>query len=162
MTTSATRHDAPTRSLHLIDIENQVCGHVTPSNCREFYIAYAELGLIRPGDHVVVGTSPESLADTFTLPCSWRRVMGPEGPQSADLAMLSAAAMTTEALRTYDSLILASSDGGFLDLVLRVKQAGLQVTLISNKLQAPHWQLYVAASRHLAIDLKPNVAVAAA
>lgn len=136
----------------MVDIENQVCGRVTPAACRDFHSAYSALGLVGPSDHVIVGVSPESLADTFTLPSGWRRVLGPAGSQSADLAILEAEP-SLAALQTYDELILASSDGGFLDLVLRAKAAGLQVTIVSNAQQAPHWQMYVAASRHLTVQV---------
>ena len=34
---------APRRVLHLIDLENQLCGNVTPIACRDFYRAYQEL-----------------------------------------------------------------------------------------------------------------------
>ena len=131
------------RALHLIDIENQVCGRVTPATCRDFLSSYRSLGLIGHADHVIVGVSPENLANTFTLP---------EGTQSADLAILDAEP-ALPALQTYDELILASADAGFLALVLRARAAGLKVTIVSNAQQAPHWRMYVAASRHLTVDV---------
>ena len=124
------------RALHLIDIENEVCGRVTPFTCREFYRSYNALRLLGPLDHVIVGVSPQSLADTSPLPAGWRRVMGPKGTQSADQALLDAEPPLA-ALRTYSELILASSDGGFLDLVLRAKAAGLRVTVVSNMVWPP-------------------------
>ena len=146
----STRTRAPRRALHLIDLENQLCGNVTPNGCRDFYTAYQELQLLGPIDHVIVGIAPQNLADTFALPSGWRRVVGPAGTQSADLAILEAEPPPA-ALATYDELVLASSDGGFLDLVLRAKAAGLKVTIVSNPDRSPHWQMYVAAHRHMTV-----------
>lgn len=156
-TTATTAH----RALHLVDVENQVCGRVTPASCRAFYAAYNALGVIRPMDHVIVGVAPENLVDTFPLPSGWRRVVGPSGEQSADLAIKNEEPAPS-ALTTYDELILASSDGGFLDLVLRAKSAGLRVTLVSNVHRLPHWQMYVAANRHLTLNLPSTMPLAAA
>lgn len=150
-TQKATQTVSP-RALHLIDIENQVCGRVTPATCRDFLASYRSLGLIGPADHVILGVSPENLANTFTLPIGWRRVVGPEGAQSADLAILDAEP-ALPALQTYDELILASADAGFLALVLRARAAGLKVTIVSNAQQEPHWRMYVAGSRHLTVDV---------
>lgn len=143
------------RRLHLIDIENEVEGHVTPNTCREFLAAYTRLGILGPRDHIVIGVSPSTLTHTFVLPAGWRRVMGPQGPQSADLALLSAEP-ATEHLTTYSELVLASADGGFLDLALRAKHAGLGLTVVTNQRRAPHWRLYTAAHRHLTITINPT------
>ena len=123
--TQRTTQTVSPRALHLIDIENQVCGRVTPATCRDFLSSYRSLGLIGHADHVIVGVSPENLANTFTLPNGWRRVVGPEGAQSADLAILDAEP-ALPALQTYDELILASADAGFVALVLRARAAGLK------------------------------------
>lgn len=146
--TAASR--SPRRSLHLIDIENQLCGQVSPDACRAFYVVYAQLGLLGPRDHVVVGTSPATLVDTYPLPRAWRRVMGPEGDQSADIALL-AAAPTPQRWSSYGQLVLATADGGLLDIAVQARTAGLDVTVVTHHQRPPHWRLYAAAHRHLAI-----------
>lgn len=143
------------RRLHLIDIENEVEGHVTPETCREFLTCYTRLGILGPQDHIVVGVSPVTLTHTFVLPAGWRRVMGPRGPQSADLALLAAEPATGN-LTTYTELVIASADGGFLDLALRAKHAGLMLTVVTNRQRTPHWRLYTTAHRHLTITLLPT------
>ena len=77
------------RRIHLVDIEN-MCGFVTPTSARAFAEAYDSAGLIWRADHVVVGTSPASVAQTFPLPPGWRRVLGPAGPDGADFALTNA------------------------------------------------------------------------
>lgn len=143
------------RRLHLIDIENEVCGDLTPATCRDFYTAYTRLGILGPLDHVIVGVSPRTLSNTFALPVGWRRVMGPRGPQSADLALL-AAEPAPDQLATYTELVLASADGGFLDLALRAKNAGLKLTIVTNRRRRPQRLLYAAAHQHLTVTVGLN------
>ena len=146
---SATAIHLP-RRLHLIDIENEVMGRVTPASCREFAAAYAGLGIVGAHDQVIVGVSPNSLLATFVLPFEWRRVMGPDGPQSADEALLGAVSPTGLHSR-FSELVIASSDHVFLELALRARQVGLLVTLVTNQSRTPHWRLYIAAHRHLTV-----------
>jgi hypothetical protein len=143
---------APRRRLHLVDIENEVGGHVTPSSCLEFLAEYTALGVVGDRDHVVVGCSPHSLRHLWVLPAGWRRVMGPRGPQSADLALIDAEP-SPRLLSSYSGLVLASADGGFVDLALRARTAGLELTVVTNVHRRPHHLLRAAADRLLAIDV---------
>lgn len=143
---------APRRLLHLVDIENEVGGHVTPKTCLEFLAEYTRLGVIGDLDHVVVGCSPHSLRHLWVLPTGWRRVMGPQGPQSADLALLDAEP-SPRLLASYSGLVLASADGGFVELALRARDAGLKLTVVTNVHRKPHHLLRAAADRLLTIDV---------
>lgn len=143
---------APLRRLHLVDIENEVGGHVTPTSCLAFLAEYTRLGIVGDLDHVVVGCSPHSLRHTWVLPAGWRRVLGPRGPQSADLALIDAEP-SPRLLSSYSGVVLASADGGFVDLAVRIRNAGLQLTVVTNVHRKPHHLLRAAADRLLTIDV---------
>lgn len=143
---------APRRRLHLVDIENEVGGYVTPTSCLEFLAEYTRLGIVGDLDHVVVGCSPYSLRHTWVLPTGWRRVLGPQGPQSADLALIDAEP-SPRLLASYSGLVLASADGGFVELALRARNAGLELTVVTNVHRKPHHLLRAAADRLLTIDV---------
>lgn len=143
---------APRRRLHLVDIENEVGGHVTPTSCLEFLAEYTRLGIIGDLDHVIVGCSPQTLRHTWVLPTGWRRVMGPRGPQSADLALIDAEPPPRH-LASYSELILASADSGFVELALRARNAGLELTVVTNVHRKPHHLLRAAADRLLTINV---------
>ena len=142
----------PLRRLHLVDIENEVGGHVTAKTCLDFLAEYTRLGIVGDLDHVVVGCSPQTLRQTWVLPTGWRRVMGPRGPQSADLALIDAEP-SPRLLASYAELVLASADGGFLDVATRAKDAGLLVTVVTNVHRTPHHLLRAVAHRLLTIDV---------
>lgn len=149
------------RRIHFVDIENEVGGWVTPLACDEFAAEYRQLSVFGPMDQIIVGVSPYSIAATYTLPPGWRRVLGPQGPQSADKALL-AEIPDDRRLASFTEVVIASGDRSFLTLALRARLAGLGVTLVTNRLFRPHWKLYKAASQHLTISVQSSFPRAAA
>lgn len=102
---------------------------------------------------------PHPLAGTVALPSGWRRVMGPAGPHSADLALLAAEPMQAT-LTTYVELVIASADHVFAGLAVRAVKAGIRVTLVTAFNRPPHWRRYRDADAHLTLaDTRTSISV---
>jgi hypothetical protein len=159
MTTSIDRRagSAPAgtkRRLHLVDIENEVAGRVTPESCRIFLAEYVRLGILGGSDLVIVGVSPTSMVATYPLPAGWRRALGPDGPESADIALLTGVP-AMDRWSSFSELVIASADHSFLALACQARGMGLAVTIVTNSSRPPHWRLYAAADRHLTLRILP-------
>jgi len=84
---------------------------------------------LRPGDHVVVGTSHIGLLETG---CNWphaRYVVG-SGPDGADLALLEV--LEENVAARYGEVVIVSGDGIFTQKVADLTSRGLRVTVIAH------------------------------
>jgi hypothetical protein len=139
------------RRMHLIDIEN-MCGFVTPTSAKAFGDAYTSAGLIWRADHVVVGTSPASVAQTFLLPPGWRRVLGPPGPDGADFALANALP-DVSLLTSFGELIIASGDHYFCEVAAVARAAGLRVLLVTTRGTLVSGELYRLVEHHIVLPM---------
>ena len=119
-----------TRRLVLVDIENMVGGAVHDSEsvvwAKQQFDSLVDL---RPGDHVVVGTSHIGLLETG---CNWphaRYVVG-SGPDGADLALLEV--LEENVAARYGEVVIVSGDGIFTQKVADLTSRGLRVTVIAH------------------------------
>ena len=119
-----------TRRLVLVDIENMVGGAVQDSEsviwAKQQFDSLVDL---RPGDHVVVGTSHIGLLETG---CNWphaRYVVG-SGPDGADLALLEV--LEENVADRYGEVVIVSGDGIFTQKVADLTSRGLRVTVIAH------------------------------
>ena len=121
---------ATTRQLVLVDIENMVGGAVRDSES----VVWAKRQLdclvdLRPGAHVVVGTSHIGLLETG---CNWphvRYVVG-SGPDGADRALLEV--LEENIAARYGEVVIVSGDGIFTQKVADLASRGLRVTVIAH------------------------------
>jgi hypothetical protein len=140
------------RRIHLVDIEN-MCGFVTPTSAKAFAEAYGSAGLIGRVDHVVVGTSPASVVQTYSLPRGWRRVLGQAGPDGADIA-LADALPDALMLTSFDGIVIASGDHHFCKVAIAATKAGLHVSLVTTKGTRVAAELYRLAEEHIVLPLR--------
>ncbi|HEY8787583.1 MAG TPA: hypothetical protein VIM10_00400 [Actinopolymorphaceae bacterium] len=141
------------RRIHLVDIENMCRGFVTPTSARAFAEAYATAGVLGWADHVVVGTSPASVVQTYSLPRGWRRVLGAAGPDGADIA-LADALPDGLLLTSFDGLVIASGDHYFCKVAIAASKAGLHVSLVTTKDTLISAELYRLAEDHIVLPLR--------
>jgi hypothetical protein len=119
-----------TRRLVLVDIENMIGGAVRDSES----VVWAKRQLdslvdLRPGDHVVVGTSHIGLLETG---CNWphARYVIRSGPDGADLALLEV--LEENVAARYGEVVIVSGDGIFTQKVADLASRGLRVTVIAH------------------------------
>lgn len=140
------------RTLALLDIENLLGGRVTPQRVRHLDRAYQQAHPIGPNDLCTVATAPAHLADTYPLPSLWRRLIGPPGPDSADLALLTDG-VPWKHLHTFTRIVIASGDLAFLPVAHAARRAGVPTTVITTDLSYLHWRLYQACDQHRQLRL---------
>ncbi|MCK5929055.1 MAG: NYN domain-containing protein [Nocardioides sp.] len=149
-----------TRSYVLVDLENVTFGgRVSRTQLRALWHEFASVALEDSAEaHIVVGTSRRT-AQRYAgaLPArdvKW--VIGPDAPDGADHALLSAIDLRRVA-RRYDELVIASGDHIFSDLARAARHHGLSVRAITTRdPREPHRNRMSAALRtaaHLATSL---------
>lgn len=118
------------RTVHLIDLENLVgSGHLTESLAHEAFSAYSTLGVVCPGDLVVVGVSHHNL---IAAAYGWPHVRcrARSGPNGADLLLQEV--MAEEHLEDrFGAAILATGDGGFAEPIAALIGRGLPVGVVA-------------------------------
>ena len=133
------------RTAHLIDVENLIgSGRFGASEALACRAAYDGLGLIRPGDHVIVACNPFS---AIHVKESWAgvRLLTGHGENGADRALL--AAIKHEGFHhRFDRIILGSGDGIFTDAVASFRRMVQEVLVVGRPGSIAH-RLRFAAGR---------------
>lgn len=118
------------RTVHLVDLENVLgSGHLTDAAAAYGHRAYRALGVVAPGDLVIVGVSHHNLMAAWY---SWPgvRFLARSGVNGADLALQQV--MACEDLETrFGAAVLVSGDGGFAESVASLIGRGLPVGVIA-------------------------------
>ena len=140
------------RTAHLLDVENLVgTGRFGASEAQACRSAYAALGLIRGGDHVIVACNPFSAIHVREMWPGTRLLTG-HGRDGADLALL--AAIEHERFQDrYDRIVVGSGDGIFTDAVASFRQTGREVVVVGRQ-GAIAQRLRFAAGRSV-VELPP-------
>ena len=133
------------RTLLVCDVENlmrkPVLGEEDFRACRALIHG---LGLVRPGDHVVLATNPGSGIHARTWPGV--RLVTRHGPSGADRALVEV--LQGEAIaQRFRRVVVGSGDGIFTDPVIRLAQAGLEVVVVAPP-EALSKRLRIAAHRY--------------
>jgi hypothetical protein len=119
------------RTAHLIDLENLVgSGRFGVSEATACRSAYDALGLIRPGDHVIVACNPFS-AIHVRSPWQGARLLTGHGADGADLALLDAISHERFQHR-YDRIVLGSGDGIFTEAVATFRRKVQDVVVVGR------------------------------
>ena len=114
------------RTLHLLDLENLVDGLVTPAHCAAAWAEYSYRLGYRPGDHAIVAVSKKNALTAFLALPDVQRVIGPNRPDGADLALIDA--VDLDWARThFRQVVIASGDHIFTPLARRLADHGLFV-----------------------------------
>jgi len=121
------------RTLHLIDIENQLgTGDIKADEITKFMAFYKDVARVQETDHVIIAVSSSDglleLAKAHTGPCRYLHKPGRDG---ADHELQNVMLLENIAER-FDRIVLASGDGGFVDAVLALGQQDAYVTVIGR------------------------------
>ncbi|MCQ9368646.1 NYN domain-containing protein [Brevibacterium sp. 91QC2O2] len=123
--------DLPSRRLVLVDIENVVGGGVCmPHEVQRAQTAVVTAVGLRPGDQVILACGRFG-ADVVGF--EWegaRRLLFREGPDGADLELLEVLG-NEHVEERYSEVVLVSGDGIFAEIVARLGQFGVDVTVAS-------------------------------
>ena len=116
----------PSRTLHLVDVENLTGpGGDTASALRGY-----QRRLVRAHDHVIVAAAPKTaFVAKQTMPGSLVRAA--RGKDGADLALLREIDVA-DVKRRFDRVVLVSGDGIFADLVAILRSLGLAVVIVAR------------------------------
>jgi hypothetical protein len=134
------------RSMHLIDIENQIGSPCcTPGEIRRWFRLYTATVPLKHGDLVIIGVT--NIHNRFAVEASGvtARVVHQFGPDGADLALQ--AVMRDEALeQRFGTIYCASGDGGFTEQVSRLGGGAAEVIVVARPLALAR-RLQLAAAR---------------
>lgn len=118
------------RTLHLIDLENLLAGRVDTDTVADIWDEYRQVTGMRWDDHVIVAVSKRNAAATFfALPETVQRVIGSNGPDGADLALISAVDINW-AVKRFGQVMVATGDHIFTDTTTGLRAAGLPVVQV--------------------------------
>lgn len=126
------------RALHLLDIENLMGGAEAGERALEYASeAYRAIAPVGVHDHVVVAANRHLV---FSAAGSWpgSRVLVGDGPDGADLALISAVSDVTEVARRYDRIVIGSGDGIFHRVATEYGALGLEVGVVSTARSLAH------------------------
>lgn len=151
----------PTRTLHLIDIENLMGGtDFTVDEAARLEDVYAPIAEVASGDFTVMASSH------MAAPAAWfgwpnaRRLLQ-SGPDGADLALIDVM-MAEDVHRRFDRVVIASGDGIFSDPCAWLQEVGCSVTVVTRR-EALSRRLAFAVRDVRFLEVKPdgapNVAV---
>lgn len=121
------------RTFHLVDMENLVGGAVSTRSVAGAWTEYVTAAGVREGDQVVVGVARRHAATTFfALPTGIRRLVGSDGPDGADRALLEAVDVGLVAER-FERVVIGSGDHAFTDLAAELLQRGISMVEVVGK-----------------------------
>jgi hypothetical protein len=135
------------RTLHLVDVENLVSGDVSAHLVRQMWAEFVDVLGVRWNDHSTVAVSRRNAATAFlALPSGLRRVVGADGPDGADLALIESVDVDWAAAH-FGQVVIASGDHIFAPLANRLRARGIPVVQVigGGKSSA---QLYLACTDH--------------
>jgi hypothetical protein len=143
----------PSRSIHLVDVENLLADpRPQPSDietCRARYESIAGLG---SGDLIVVGCSHgAAIAVGWKWPSA--RLVVRSGPDGADLALLEVIEGEEIASR-FEHVVIGSGDGIFAEAAAQLAAHGRSVTVVSRA-AALSRRLRLAASGVVYFSMPP-------
>lgn len=142
--------DTTGRTLHLIDIENQLGhGRIKAYEVAEFMTSYKAVSNMRESDQVIIAVSSrDGLLELARANMTTCRFMHRPGKNGADLELLDVMLLENIADR-FDRVVLASGDGGFVPAVFDLGIQGVHVTVIG---QAGHISKRLRLVAHQTIE----------
>lgn len=143
----------PGRKVHLIDIEN-LCGSGRPSRTQVAVarVRYEESVKVNEGDLVIVASA---FGNLMSVALGWPgvRYLGRNGKDGADICLASVIVEERVSER-FDSVVMASGDGGLAPFVAHLAGRGLDTTVVSYRKPLSR-QMRMAA--HTCIVLNPEL-----
>lgn len=135
------------RTLTLMDLENLLGGDVETTAVRDMWSEFVRVVDLRHDDHTCVAVSRHHAVAAFVgLPGNVQRIVGADGPDGADLALIEAIDYGWIA-SNFGQVVLASGDHIFAPVAQRLRTVGLPVVqVIGGGMSSV--QLYRASSEH--------------
>lgn len=135
------------RTLSLLDVENLVRDGIKTHRVADMWTEFVEVTQPRWDDHTTVAVASRHAATAFlALPAGVRRVVGNNGPDGADQALLASADIDWVAAH-FGRVVIGSGDHIFAPLAEALRAKGLSVVQVIGA-GACSAQLYRACSEH--------------
>ena len=135
------------RTLHLVDLENLLAGRVIGEDVADVWAEYSRVTALHRDDHVVVSVAKRHAEAAFFALPGVQRVIGADGPDGADIALIDAVPIGWAASR-FAQVMLASGDHIFGDIASRLRAEGLPVALVIGAGTAAY-ELYLRCDSQL-------------
>ena len=120
------------RSLHLLDVENLVENELSTQSVTAMWNNFVAAVDPRWDDLSTVAVARRHAATTFfALPVGVRRVIGANGPDGADLALIDSIDIDW-ATRNFGRVVIGSGDHIFSPLAWQLSARGMQVLLVTG------------------------------
>ena len=143
------------RTLNLVDLENLVGGHVDAARVRETWSQFVNAVDTRFDDQSTVAVSGRHAAAAFfALPTGIRRVIGPNRPDGADLALIDSVEIDWVAAN-FGQVVIASGDHIFAPMARQFREAGLGVIQVLGA-GACSAELYRQCTEHRYLPSSPK------
>jgi hypothetical protein len=124
------RHVPVGRALHLVDLENLMCGPLQPEIALRYAAArYLEVASVRLGDHVVVAVNPALALEAGRAWPTARLLVG-RGLDGADRELLASLADAPWVAARYDRVVIGSGDGIFAAALESLQSLGIATGLV--------------------------------
>lgn len=136
------------RTLHLLDLENLVDGYVAYESVESVWNEYRQVtGMLADEQAIVSVAKRNAKAAFFALPSGVRRVLGSDGPNGADAALIDSIDAKWVAAN-FGQVMLASGDHIFTPTVQQFLNFGVPVVqVIGGGFSA--YELYAACTSQL-------------
>jgi len=126
------------RALHLVDIDNLLGNPATDDEDEIGWTirTYKSVAAVRPGDHVVVATSPFG-RHALAIGTAWPGVghVWRKGADGTDMALLEEAEWAVET-RAFNRVVIGSGDRIFLVALELFEGAGVPVEVVTRRRSA--------------------------
>lgn len=118
------------RTLHLLDVENLPGGQIKPGAVESMWTEFVQVMQPRWDDQSTVAVALRHAATAFlALPSGLRRVVGSNGPDGADEALLESADMDWAAAH-FGRVVIGSGDHIFAPLAEGLRANGVSVVQV--------------------------------
>lgn len=155
-------HAAPTvgRTLHLLDIENLLAGHLYPGDVTALWTQYVHHVPIGEHDHMVAAFGPTGAARAaFELPSQVATRVGAPGPSSADQVLLDLIRDPSWVADRYQNVTIASADHIFAAPAAHLAARGIHLTqVLGARARSYHLGLACHHTIHLTRTARPQAA----
>lgn len=144
------------RTLHLVDIQNLVAGRPSSANLQAAWQGYHRQIGVAPHDQLRLACAASLAARVaFTIPAGRQLLIGHNGPNAADLALLESVDVDFTAQR-FAHVVIASGDHAFAPLAAELAHAGCRVHAATHRRAGCSAALRLASHTHIALDYRLN------
>lgn len=121
------------RTIHLIDVENLLGGHVTVAELADLWPEYFLSAGVVQGDHLLVASARRYSRQTwFNAPKGCRLLFAGNEKDAAEQALL--AGIDVESMmRRYQRVAVGSGDGAFVPLVEELSRGGMSSDVVAGR-----------------------------